>query len=163
MAGARYTLTVDDAELRGALRRLLGATDDPAPALRVLGERLLRSTRERFGAGNKRAPDGTPWARNAPSTIARKGRDNPLYQRGLLQGQLRYQLTADGRGVEVGSGLVYAATQQFGAGRGQFGSTARGAPIPWGTIPARPYLGLSEADRAMAVETLRDFLRRALG
>ena len=46
----------------------------------------------------------------------------------------------------VGSGRVYAGTHQFGAKRGAFGRTAKGGPIPWGDIPARPFLGLSDAD-----------------
>jgi len=43
--------------------------------------------------------------------------------------------------------MVYAAVHQFGAAQGAFGNTSRGSPIPWGDIPARPYLGLSDDDR----------------
>lgn len=43
----------------------------------------------------------------------------------------------------AGTNVVYATTQQLGARRGAFGTTSRGAPIPWGDIPARHFVGLS--------------------
>jgi phage gpG-like protein len=65
--------------------------------------------------------------------------------------------------VEVGSSLEYAAVQQLGARRGQFGRTRRGAPIPWGDIPARPYLGISQADSSAILDIISQYLgaRRA--
>jgi phage gpG-like protein len=62
-------------------------------------------------------------------------------------------------GVEVGSSLEYAAVQQFGARQGQLGRTRRGAPIPWGDIPPRPFLGLSAADRQEILGILAEHLR----
>ena len=47
----------------------------------------------------------------------------------------------------VGYNLIYATTHQFGAEKGAFGTTSRGGPIPWGDIPARPFLGISDDDR----------------
>ena len=162
MAGARITLTLDDAALVRQLGDLIGALTNPEPALRSIGEELQRATQERFDPGQKRAPDGTPWARNSPVTIARKGRDNPLSQGGYLQGTIRHQLVGRA-GVEVGTNLIYGAVQQFGAQKGAFGRTRRGAPIPWGNIPARPYLGLSADDETEVVRILRDYLERQTG
>ncbi len=162
MAGARITLTLDDAALVRQLGDLIGALTNPEPALRSIGEELQRTTQERFDQGQKQAPDGTPWARNSPVTIARKGRDNPLYQRGNLQNTIRYQLRG-ATGVEVGTNLVYGAAQQFGMVKGYAGRTRRGAPIPWGNIPARPYLGLSADDETEVVRILRDYLERQTG
>lgn len=161
MAGTRLAIDIDDAELRATLSALTAAVADPAPALREIGEHLLRTTRARFGQGEKRAPDGTPWARNSATTIARKGRDNPLYQSGLLQGTLRWQLTGGGRAVEVGSNRIYAAVQQFGQPKGASGRTRRGGPIPWGDIPPRPFLGVSEDDREAITDILGDYFARA--
>ena len=158
MAGARITIELDDAELRRTLGQLSAKLADPSPALRDLGEHLLRTTRDRFGQSQKRAPDGTPWARNTETTIARKGRDNPLYQSGMLQGQLRYQLEPGGRAVAVGSNRIYAAVQQFGQPKGASGTTRRDSPIPWGDIPPRPFLGVSADDREAIIEILGDYL-----
>lgn len=162
MAGTHITITLDDENLRRQLGDLIGALTNPGHALRSIGEELQRTTQDRFDPGQKKAPDGTPWARNSPVTIARKGRDNPLYERGILQGSIRYQLSG-ARGVEVGTNLVYGAAHQFGMVKGYAGRTRRGAPIPWGNIPARPYLGLSADDETEVVRILRDYLERQTG
>lgn len=162
MAGASLSITLDDAALVRQLGDLIGALTHPEPALRSIGEALQRTTQERFDPGQKRSPDGTPWARNSPVTIARKGRDNPLYERGNLQNTIRYQVLGT-RGVEVGTNLVYGAAHQFGMVKGYAGRTRRGAPIPWGNIPARPYLGLSADDETEVVRILRDYLERQTG
>jgi len=117
MAGTHITITLDDENLRRQLGDLIGALTNPGHALRSIGEELQRTTQDRFDPGQKKAPDGTPWARNSPVTIARKGRDNPLYERGILQGSIRYQLSG-ARGVEVGTNLVYGAAHQFGMVKG---------------------------------------------
>ncbi len=159
MAGTHITITLDDENLRRQLGDLIGALTNPGPALRSIGEELQRTTQDRFDPGQKKAPDNTPWARNSDVTIAIKGRNNPLYERGILQGSIRYQLSG-ARGVEVGTNLVYGAAHQFGMVKGYAGRTRRGAPIPWGDIPARPYLGASEEDGARIIEILRDYLAR---
>jgi len=159
MAGTNITIDLDDAELRRTMAKLSAALADSTPAMRDLGERLLRSTRERFSQGQKRAPDGTPWARNRPSTIERKGRDNPLYKSGLLQGTLRYQVGAGGREVLVGSNRIYAAVQQFGNPQNRMYNTPAGNPAP---IPARPFLGVSADDRQAVLRILQRHLSRAL-
>lgn len=73
-----------------------------------------------------------------------------------LSSEIAYRLFPGG--VEVGSSLQYAAVQQFGARRGQFGRTRRGAPIPWGDIPPRPFLGVSEADRRAILAIIADHI-----
>ena len=162
MAGTSLSITLDDAALVRQLGQLIGALTHPEPALRSIGEELQRTTQERFDQGQKQAPDGTPWARNRPVTIALKGRDNPLYQRGNLQNTIRYQLRG-ATGVEVGTNLIYGAAHQFGMPKGYAGRTRRGAPIPWGNVPARPYLGLSADDETEVVRILRDYLERQTG
>ena len=160
MAG--ITLTIDDAAVRQHLGQLIRALTDPRPALREIGEDMVRTTQERFQPGQKRAPDGTRWARNSDVTIARKGRNNPLYQEGDLQRLIRYQLLG-ANVLEVGTNRKYAAVQQFGQPKGASGRTRRGAPIPWGDIPARPFIGLSDQDADDAVRVLRSYLARQVG
>jgi len=181
MAG--ITLTIDDRAVRQQLGDLIKAIANPALALREIGEDLTRTTKDRFDPGQKKAPDGTPWARNSQVTIARKGRDNPLYQRGTLQGQIHHEVSPDGRVLYVGTNTKYAATHQFGAKMGQYGrysqvsrwrkfaegdfrkyaGTQKGFPIPWGDIPARPFLGLSDQDASDAERVLRKYLTEAVG
>ncbi|MFZ1575457.1 MAG: phage virion morphogenesis protein [Chromatiaceae bacterium] len=178
MAGANLTITVEyqDAEVRAALAQMLRTVNPPGPVLRDLGEALLRATDERYRA--QQGPDGQQWAPNSDTTLLRymdrggkgftkKGRVSAqgarrlgakviLRDAGALQDTLRYQVTGDG--LELGTNRVYGAAQQFGMPKGDAGRTRRGAPIPWGDIPARPYLGIADDDK----ETILDILRAAL-
>lgn len=171
-------IEIDDRAVIGALSELVRRVADPRPALADIGEYLVASTRRRFGEG--RSPDGTPWAPNSPVTImrylsrfggTRRRRGGGLTKKGAsmaaakkpligetrrLSSEVAYQLIPSG--VEVGSSLVYAAVQQLGARKGEFGRTRRGAPIPWGDIPPRPFLGVSEADRAAILAILAGYL-----
>lgn len=188
----KHSIVVDDRDIREALSELARKAGDLTPAMRDIGELLVDSTRRRFGEG--RAPDGTPWALNSPSTILRflhkksgaygktgarigtkkgyYGRKGRLAARGValvtgkrpligesraLSTQIHYR--AGQASVEVGSSMEYSAVQQFGAKRGAFGSTRRGAPIPWGDIPARPFLGLSSGDKAAILDIISGYLK----
>jgi len=62
----------------------------------------------------------------------------------------------------VGTNLVYGAAHQFGMVKGYAGRTRRGAPIPWGNIPPRPFLGLSADDETEIVRILRIYLDRQI-
>jgi phage gpG-like protein len=83
--------------------------------------------------------------------------------------------------ARVGTNKVYATTQQFGAKMGEFGrysqiaryrkfgekdfrryaGTKKGFPIPWGDIPARPFLGLGADDRREVLDILGRYLADA--
>lgn len=111
---------------------------------------------------------------------ARQAGKKPLIgESKALSKNIYYRLTGDG--VEVGSTRIYAAVQQFGAKMGEFGrysqvarvrkyglhdfrgaaGTKKGFPIPWGDIPPRPFLGLSEQDRADLLDILAEYLSEA--
>jgi phage gpG-like protein len=55
----------------------------------------------------------------------------------------------------VGTNLVYGAVHQFGNPANRYYNTPRGAPAP---IPARPFLGLSVADREAILKVLTRYL-----
>ncbi len=46
--------------------------------------------------------------------------------------------------------------QQFGGNKSKF-------PNLWGDIPARPFLGISDADEKMIVSTVNEYLRSVIG
>ena len=173
MAGVR--IQIDDREVLDALRGLARAGGDVSTALAVIGEKLLRTTKDRYDT--ERDPDGNPWTPLADETIRRKmrqgvrrdkagrrsliGRDGStkagairalagtkiLVESGHLRDELRYQVTPDS--LELGTSFIYGATHQFGD--------------PARHIPARPFLGLAGTDRQMILAVLRDHLQRALG
>lgn len=157
------SVQVDDQELRYALKALADAGKDLRPALQDIGELLVDSTKQRFGTST--APDGTPWAPNSPATLVRwmrrggSGVKRPLIGNGksLLE-QISRHINGSGDELEVGSSMPYAAAQQFGMKKGYAGETSRGSPIPWGDIPARPFIGISDADHQHILDIIADHL-----
>jgi phage virion morphogenesis protein len=153
------------------LRGLIERVEDLRPALLEVGEELTESTKKRFGTAT--APDGTPWAPNSAVTLMRYGsmfarnKNGTLKAAGVramgskkpltgetraLQTTINYQVTGKTT-VSIGSPMVYANVQQFGARAGEFGER-----VPWGAIPARPFLGVSEADRQNILDIVRGYL-----
>lgn len=159
-------IQADTAATEAALARLEGALDDASPLMQDIGELLARSTKERFARGV--SPDGVRWAPKSPTTLERYGirRSNRIDIRPLFgpSGALNSTIYPEaGRDeVLVGSGLVYAAVQHFGAAKGAFGTMSNGSPIPWGNIPARPFLGVSAEDEVGIAATVEDYLTGAL-
>lgn len=138
---------------------------DMSPVMFDLGRYLVESTIDRFPTGT--APDGTKWAPKSQTTLERYGsrKSNrvdvrPLFgPTGLLSQQISHQ--SGPTEVSWGSNLIYSAVMQFGAAKGAFGQMSNGSPIPWGNIPARPFIGLSQADEAAILDTLADWISGA--
>lgn len=169
------TIDITDSGVLNALNRLANAGTSLHPALREIGGFLVDSTRQRFATST--APDGTRWSPNTETTIlmylgrykgsfskrggrlTKKGADRASGKRPLIgeTGDLSRQISYKIEGNDtlyIGSSMIYAATQQFGAMRREFQGKA-----PWGDIPARPFLGLSDSDRSTILDIIGDFLR----
>lgn len=154
--------------------------DDLTPANREIGEIVLASVQENF------AKEGRPaWKPLSKVTIADRIRRNKwpgkiLNRSGAygLLGSVNYRATKDS--VTVGTALPYATTMQFGAKKGKFGSKSvtikahtrkrkgksekvksyqRRMNIPWGDIPARPFLILQIQDEEDIKEILLDYIK----
>jgi phage gpG-like protein len=147
MAGAKITITVDDADVRAMFARLAAFGEAPVKdAGRDIGEYMLRSTRER--AVQERAPDGTPWVPLSPRYARRKERLRPgrpmlVFDNFMLGARLSYD--PEPTYVDIGTSAVQGASMQFGRGG----------------IPARPWLGASDEDLRELGEILGDHLRAA--
>jgi phage virion morphogenesis protein len=142
----------DDRDILRALQNLQQATDNLQPALTEIGERLTESTKQRFSS--QTSPGGQRWPANSPVTIERKGLNQPLIDGGYLLEQIHYNLIGQDA-LEIGSPMEYAAMQQFGGTKSEF-------PHLWGDIPARPFLGISEADKNEILSILDRHLSEAL-
>lgn len=156
-----------------ALTRLGKATEHLPTVLDLIGEILVDSTKQRFATST--GPDGQRWAPNSQVTILRymgkykssygkktgkltkTGAGRAAGKRPLIgeSGDLARQIDkkVDGNTLYIGSTMIYAAAQQFGAKKHQFQGKA-----PWGDIPARPFLGLSDRDRTNVLDTISDYL-----
>lgn len=162
-------VTLDDAEVRSVLTALQARMANLTPAMQDIGEALTESAKQRFASST--TPDGSAWAANSATTLAlfgarygsrsrtrRVSAKKPLIGESRQLGQsLHYVAGSDH--VSIGSPMVYAAVQQFGAARHQFGRA------PWGAIPARPFLPVDAAgnltsadDQAAIVAILRGYL-----
>lgn len=191
------TIEVDDRRVLDVLNELLARLNDLTPVMQNVGEYLVGSTKRRFVTST--GPNGVRWAPNTETTYLRmiekasgvtlksgqinqKGANMAMAKKPLIGETHRLSseisAQADRAGVEIGSPMVYAAVQQFGAKMGEFGrysqvsrwrkyekgdfrkhaGTVKGFPIPWGDIPARPFLGLSEADDEQVLAIVGEYL-----
>jgi phage virion morphogenesis protein len=150
MSGVQVELTLQGIE--GAARALgqLAETDLEDMAFNA-GALLESSTQERI-ASEKAAPDGTAWPAWSDSYArTRTSSQSLLVQGGDLREATQNYTT--GTTARVGNNLVYGAIHQMG---GEIENAwGRGISV---TIPARPYLGLSDADRdaleALVIDSL---------
>lgn len=170
------TIEFNDAEIEAALDNLAAALTDMSPVMNEIGMALVASTEQRFN--DTQAPDGSQWAARSPVTLANYARRGEsfgpvLHKSGTLRQFIDHQYGPDE--VTIGSSTIYAAVQQFGAEQGAFGAAVGRTkpsekrktsqdyfvPIPWGNIPARPFIGVSEADRVAVLDIVGEWLERA--
>lgn len=163
-AGA--TITIDDARLQQTFRALVEMGEDPAPVLQEIGDAMVRNVKARFV--DERGPGGVPWI---PSLRVKA---NPgartLWQTPRLAESFTAAVAADGRAVEWGTNVIYAGVHQFGATIRAKTAKALRFNIPgigWimresVTIPARPFIGYDDGDRADTDDIMTDHLLRAL-
>lgn len=164
MAGAQINIEVRDAPLRAAFARLAKQGELMQAALKNIGEALVRSTRERFS--REQSPAGVPWAALRPDYAAAKKGAKILSESGQLSRSVVYQVEP-GR-LRIGTNKVQAAIHQFGgtivprtADALAFRIGGRLVIARKVTIPARPFLGISDSDRGTMVEIAEDHVQEA--
>lgn len=171
------SVKLNNESLTASLKQLALKGADLEPFMMAVGESLVASTKQRFI--DSKAPDGTPWASNTETTLARHlaqysgnfkkrggltkrgqqrlGSKKPLLgETKSLSTTINWQL--EGNVLHIGSPMEYAATQHFGAKRGAFG-VYNNRPAPWGDITARPFLGISSEDETAILNLLQDYLK----
>lgn len=169
------TVEIDTAEVQAALDRVAAHLTDMSDLMNEIGMFLVASTEQRFKDGKD--PQGNPWAARSPVTIRHyeltgQSFGPVLHKTGDLGSSIHHQY--DATSVSIGTNLIYSAVQQFGAARGSFdvwtgmvpidkknpdrGQRFHMMPIPWGNIPARPFIGLSAEDRTNILDTVEEWL-----
>ncbi|QHL90697.1 phage virion morphogenesis protein [Sphingomonas changnyeongensis] len=152
-------------DLRRALSRAAEASADLTGPMQEIAVHLAATTVERFD--QERDPTGMPWK---PS---RRTLEEPGAKTLNLSGFLRQSIEPDwGRdyaaaGVEASGGpAVYAAVHQFGATitpRTAKALSFAGRVVARAVIPARPFLGFSDENRAFALDVITDHLAEVFG
>jgi phage virion morphogenesis protein len=151
---AQIQVTITDDQLQAALGNIVDRATDLTPALKNLGEYLVRKTRQRFDTST--APDGIRWRPLAARTIKAKQRrqstgtpyrtnarpEDILKDTFTLRDSITYQVSSDA--LAVGTNIEYGIYHQ--------------SEEPRTRIPRRAFLGLDDADRAEAIDIIRDYL-----
>lgn len=147
-----------------ALAEASARLDDMTPLHEDIAEYMVGATKGRFLDG--KAPDGSKWAPKTAATLAAYlargdgARPRPLIgPSGRLGREIAKLVSRDS--VEIGSSLKYSAVMQDGARKGAFGRDAGNHPIPWGDIPARRWLGISEENERKIIEIADGHLAEA--
>jgi phage virion morphogenesis protein len=147
MAILRIEIRAEDLERR--LGQIAQRASNMRPAYQAIGNYLVGETQDRIK--RETSPDGTRFQPLAAATVRRKAAKGKirkiLQEEGNLVGTIAAQV--QGEGVAVGSNLPYATIHQYG------GKAGRGRKV---TIPARPYLGVSEADEDEILGLIEDHL-----
>ena len=161
-----FHIELQDAEVRQGLQRLIHAGTDLTPAMRTIATFLADRSEEAFA--QEQSPEGIPWQPLSQATLARRKKAGKPSAKLLQQDRhLLNSITADWdkTAAVAGTNVIYATTHQFGAKQGQFGqgnyTTRQGSfPIPWGDVPARPFLGVSATDAKEIENTIARFIAK---
>jgi len=143
------------------LQMLAKRMDNLQPVMREIGEVVRESVMRNFR--EQRSPEGAPWK---PSLRALVQGGLTLVDTATLRNSINVR--ARRRSVTIGTPVEYAAVHQFGARKGSFGNVTvhvrehirrlasgkevkvrahtRNMRVPWGNIPARPFLGVRRSD-----------------
>ncbi len=152
-----------EGDTRRMLRKLQQLSDlDKKGVNAALAEAMRDSTLERFR--QSKGPDGRPWK---TSIRAATTGGKTLVKSAQLRNSIKS--SSDETGFAVGTNVKHAATHQFGEkGRTIRAKTPKGLRFQIGgrwvtkkqvkiTIPARPFLGLSDEDMEEIKDTIEDF------
>ncbi|WP_275789708.1 phage virion morphogenesis protein [Pararhizobium gei] len=187
MAPIVYTLELKSTEAREAVNRLVASMSNRQGFYKNVGEHLLNSTADNFRL--ERSPEGIPWKRLMPKTIAKREKLGQvpitiLRARGRLAGSIN--MVATNEETRLGTPVPYAAIHQLGGEikkkerqqtiyqrynpktdtldqkfrRKSKSNFARDVTVKEHVIniPARPYLGASEADEKIIVGIAEEWL-----
>lgn len=165
-------LDLNTEEAKRVFAELARRLTDKTELMQDIGELMVESTRQNFVEGT--SPDGIPWAPKAQSTLdAYAARGETVSTRPLIGPSKTLSTTIFAQptptSVTWGSNMIQAAVMQFGAAAGEFGARIGKdkngrdfmVSIPWGDIPARPFIGVGPQDEEAIVATTEEFLERA--
>lgn len=156
MAGVQFSVGLDTVVAETLLSRLAAFGQDETSLMDQIGRALVTGAAERIASTNV-SPDGAAWE---PSKRVVETGGRTLYLSGALERGINHWAASDH--VLVGSNTPYAAVHQLGAAVGSLGvwvgndKNGRSMTVlsPWGDIPARPFLGVSDEE----AEEITDFV-----
>jgi len=173
MSGVIIAVKINDRKVKALLGRMQRNLGDLTPATKIIGSIIRTSVVRNFEKSGRPAK----WKKHSRLTAKRRGKGAKiLMAQGLaggLAGSINYQ--AGKNSVKIGTNKIYGAIHQFGAKKGSFGTvTANISPyfrqgikvkehtrkmkLPWGDIPARPFLMIQNEDWTEIRAALNDYI-----
>ena len=164
MSGVSLSFTVTDAPVRRAFEQLERAMGgNTRPLMSAIGVELVGSTHMRFVTQTD--PEGQAWQALNTTYAEDKRHSRILTESGRLRDSINAQASNDE--VRVGSNVVYAAAHQLGAtitpknaSHLFFRMGGRLIQADSVTLPARPFLGISNDDETAISEIVFSFVDR---
>ena len=141
-------LRIDNKAVEEALLNVACKCEDLRPLMKNIAGIMADAVEENFEQEGR--PD--KWQELAESTIKHRKKTKHWPGRILqVEGQLATSITTqyDNKSAVIGSNLAYAAIHQLG------GQAGKGKKV---TIPARPYLNLTESDYKKIIEKSAKYL-----
>ncbi|WP_421780727.1 phage virion morphogenesis protein [Kiloniella litopenaei] len=133
-------------DLGPSLERLIEAANPDMPELLENVGAIIESQTKYRISDEKTSPSGEPWADwSEDYAKTRTSAHSLLEGEGFLYDSIAHEVLGDD--VQIGSGMIYAAIQQFG-----------GADVGKPGLASREYLGLSEANKSEVLEFVEDYL-----
>lgn len=146
-------IKINDQALIDRLQLVANRLVDTSPLAAAIASTFATVTDDNFDHGGR--PE---WAGRSAVTLKIYERKGITYS-GVLQasGNLRARVVTSHTPNEaiISNNMPYAAAMHFGIKQGESGKTTRGAPIPFGDIPARPYMPM-DTDGNMQPEAERE-------
>lgn len=165
MSGVSVDVQIRDHGVGESFTRLIGLMGNTTPVMSAIGTGLVSSTHRRFIS--QTSPEGQPWAALNADYKGMKRNSRILTESGRLRDSINDQAGNDW--VRIGTNVVYALIHQMGGKIVPKAAThlvfrlASGLVLAKSvTLPARPYLGISDDDQEMIADTVFRFLRRYL-
>ena len=141
-------IRIDNKAVEKALLKVASKCEDLRPLMKNIAGIMADAVEENFEQEGR--PD--KWQELAESTIKHRKKTKHWPGRILqVEGQLATSITTqyDNKSAVIGSNLAYAAIHQLG------GQAGKGKKV---TIPARPYLNLTESDYKKIIEKSAKYL-----
>lgn len=157
-------------------------TTNTQPLMLKIAEDMKTKVDMRFRLSKD--PNGNSWESLSESTISnrRKNSSKPLVDTGALRASINSKATKDT--AIVGTNKEYAAMQNFGAEKEEFGTKlvdetvrehtrrrlgrtetvrqhrrTRRVASPWGNVPARRFIGFSSNQKRIYASMIKKFLK----
>jgi len=178
MTGTMIDVKIKDHGVKKLLAEIQRRAHTLSPAMNIIGQIVRTSIVRNF------EKEGRPekWKKHSKTTEKRRGKGASILRaESHLMNSIHHK--ADKNSVVIGTNRIYAAVHQFGAKKGAFGTFSvtqqvkehirkikgkrqkvrahkrtRKMPVPWGDIPARPFMMVQKEDWDEIRAALSDYI-----